>query len=84
MRTGQTFLAIDDEVLFWFDARFLGGPGDVEAADAEIGVLDVEVVGEAYGAVFVHRDGHVGWFCLLAGLKGVSRGDCETNLSSIG
>ena len=73
MRPRQTFLTIDDEVLLRFNARFLGGPGDVEAADAEVGILDVEVVGETYGAIRVHRDGHVGWFCLLAGLKGVSR-----------
>ena len=54
MRTGQTFVTIDDEVLFWFDARFLGGPGDVEAADGEVGVLDVEVVGVAHGAVLIN------------------------------
>ena len=84
MRTRQTFFTIDDKVLFWFDARFLGGPSDVKAANAKVWVLDVEVISKAYGAILVHRDGHVGWFCLLAGLKGVSRGDCETYLSSIG
>ena len=55
--------AVDDELvpLARGDGRVLGGEADVEAADGEVGVLDVEVVGVAHGAV--REDGDVDGAC---------------------
>lgn len=54
----EAFRAVDDEGVVWIcgDGGVLGGEGDVEAADAEIGVLDVEVVGIAHGTVLGDGD----------------------------
>lgn len=58
MGAGEAFCAVDDETVDWVcgDGSVLGGEGDVEAADAEVWVLDVEVVGVAHGAVLDNRD----------------------------
>ena len=54
MGAGQALCAVDDEgaLVTRRDGGVFGGEGDVEAADAEVGVLHVEVVGVAHGAVF--------------------------------
>ena len=44
MRAREAFCAIDSEGLTCRDRRVLGSPADVEAADAEIWILGVEVV----------------------------------------
>ena len=58
MGAGKTFGAVDGElvVLTCGDGRVFGGEADVEAADGEVWVLDVEVVGVAYGSVFEDWD----------------------------
>lgn len=64
MRTGQAFLAGDVKSLPGSDIRILSRPCNVEAADAEIGVLRIEVVCETYRAVLEDGDRHVGYFDL--------------------
>lgn len=63
MGAGEAFGAVDDErvVRVCGDGSVLGGEGDVEAADAEVGVLDVEVVGVAHGTVLDDWDAYVAW-----------------------
>ena len=58
MGAGEAFCAVDDERAFVAcrDGGVFGGEGDVEAADAQVWVLDVEVIGVAHGAVFEGRD----------------------------
>ena len=54
MGAREAFCAVDDERVYVAcrDSGVFGGEGDVEATDAEVWVLDVEVVGVAHGAVF--------------------------------
>lgn len=61
MGAGEAFCAIDDENVFlvWRDACVFSGEGDVEAADAEVGVLGVEEIGVAQGAVLDDGDADV-------------------------
>ena len=63
MGVGEALVAVDDElvVLARGDGRVLGGEADVEAADAEVRVLDVEVVGVAHRTVL--EDGDVDLAC---------------------
>ena len=67
MRAGEALGAVDDErvVRVRRDGGVLGGEGDVEAADAEVRVLRVEVVGVAHGGVLEDGDADVaclrGW-----------------------
>ena len=58
MGAGEALCAVDDKgaLVARGDGGVFGGKGDVEAADAEVGVLDVEVVGVAHGAVFEGGD----------------------------
>ena len=58
MGAGEAFCAVDDKGVVWVcgDGGIFGGKGDVEAADAEVGVLDVEVVGVAHGTVLDDGD----------------------------
>ena len=58
MGAGEAFGAIDDEmvVLALGDGCIFGGEANVEAADGEVGVLHVEVVGVAHGAVLEDWD----------------------------
>lgn len=60
---GEALGAVDDELVFGArgDGGVLGGEADVEAADAEVGVLDVEVVGVAHGAVLEDGDADVAY-----------------------
>ena len=61
MGAGETFCAVDDEgvVRVCGDGGVFGGEGDVEAADAEVSVLDVQVVGVAHGTVLDDRDADI-------------------------
>lgn len=61
MRAGEALCAIDDEsvVRVCGNGGVFGGEGDVEAADAEVWVLHVEVVGVAHGTVLEDRDADV-------------------------
>ena len=58
MGAGEALCAVDDEraLVARGDAGVFGGEGDVEAADAQVWVLDVEVVGVAHGAVLESGD----------------------------
>lgn len=61
MRAGEALCAVDGEsvVRVGGDGCVFGGEGDVEAADAEVWVLDVEVVGVAHGTVLENGDADV-------------------------
>ena len=58
MGAREALCAVDDEAVLIAggDAGVFGGEADVEAADAQVWVLDVEVVGVAHGAVFKGGD----------------------------
>lgn len=58
MGAGEAFGAVDDEGVVWVcgDGGVFGGEGDVEAADAEVAILDVEEVGVAHGTVLDDGD----------------------------
>ncbi len=58
MGVGEALGPVDDELAArpGGDGRIFGGEADVEAADGEVWVLDVEVVGVAHGAVFEDGD----------------------------
>ena len=58
MGAREAFGAVDGELVVGVggDGGVFGGEGDVEAADAEVGVLHVEVVGVAHGTVLEDRD----------------------------
>ena len=58
MGAREALCAVDDEGAFVAggDGGVFSGEADVEAADAEVRVLDVEVVGVAHGAVLEGRD----------------------------
>lgn len=57
----EAFCAVDDEgvVRVCGDGGVFGGEGDVEAADGEVSVLDVQVVGVAHGTVLDDGDADV-------------------------
>ena len=61
MGAGETFGAVDDKgvVRVCGDGGVFGGEGDVEAADAEVRVLHVEVVRVAHGTVLERGDADV-------------------------
>lgn len=61
MGAGEALGAVDGEALRGVrgDRGVLGGEADVEAADAEVRVLDVEEVGVAHGAVLDDGDADV-------------------------
>lgn len=63
MGAGEPLCAVDGEAVgrVGGDGGVFGGEGDVEAADAEVRVLHVEVVGVAHGAVL--RDGDADVAC---------------------
>lgn len=68
----EALCAVDDELvgLARRDGGVFGGEADVEAADGEVRVLDVEVVGVAHGAVLEDGDVDVacdGWGQFLLG-----------------
>lgn len=69
MRSGETFVAADGEIIFGVDGGVLGGPGDVEAGDGEVGGLDIEVVGIAHRAVSISGDCDAGYSLLLVELE---------------
>ena len=48
MRASQTFFAVDDKFLVVCDGSVLGGPRDVKATYAQVGILDVEIVRETH------------------------------------
>lgn len=61
MRAGEALCAVDDEGVVWVggDGCVFGGEGDVVAADAEVRVLDVEVVGVTHGTVLDDGDADI-------------------------
>ena len=61
MGAREALCAVDGELVVRVcgDGGVFGGESDVEAADAEVGVLDVEVVGVAHGAVLEDGDADV-------------------------
>lgn len=61
MGAGEASCAVDDEgvVCVCGDGGVFGGEGDVEAADGEVWVLDVQVVGVAHGTVLEDGDADV-------------------------
>ena len=61
MGAGEALCAVDDEGVVWVcgDSGVFGGEGDVEAADAEVSVLDVQVVGVAHGTVLDDGDADI-------------------------
>lgn len=95
MGAGEAFGAVDGELVDGVggDGGVFGGEGDVEAADAEVGVLHVEVVGVAHGTVLEDGDADaacgrrfpslVFLFCffdfvLLKGLSGTITTHCSS------
>ena len=63
MGAGEALGAVDDKgvVRVRRDGGVFGGEGDVEAADAEVRVLRVEVVGVAHGGVLEDGDADVAY-----------------------
>ncbi len=58
MRARKAFCTVDSEGLTGRDRRVLGCPADVEAADAVVRILRVEVVRVTHRAVLENRNGY--------------------------
>ena len=95
MGAGKTLCSVDDELVLpcgdgpCGEGRVFGGEADVEAADGEVWVLDVEEVGVAYGTVFkdwnadvAYDDGISKPFFQLTSIEGVL--EIVTHCLSIG
>lgn len=66
MRTRYPFLAIDHEISIRLNGGVLGFPSEIEAADAKVGVLHIEVVCEPYRAIFVNGNGDITWMTRIS------------------